>query len=105
MSTQADIAVTREEAAHAGEQIYEGRLKSLLEPHHKGRVVAIHIPSEDHFLGDSLLDATDLLRDKYPLAGRGDVYARRVGEPMFVRARAQRVLTVDVNRKSKIGYF
>ena len=91
MSTQADIAVTREEAAHAGEQIYESRLKGLLEPHHKGRVVAIHIPSEDYFIGDSLLEASDLLRDKYPLAGRGDVYARGVGERVVIRARTPRI--------------
>jgi hypothetical protein len=91
MSTQADVAVTREEAAQAGEHIYERRLKAVLERHHEGRVVAIHIPSEDYFLGNSLLEASDLLRDRYPLAGRGDVYARRVGERVVIRARTPRV--------------
>jgi hypothetical protein len=67
----------RDEAAQAGEHIYERRLKAVLEPHHEGRVVAIHIPSEDYFLGDSILEASDLLRDRYALAGRGDVHARR----------------------------
>ena len=78
MSTQADVAVMREEAARAGERIYERRLKAVLEADSEGRVVAIHIPSEDYFLGDSLLEASDLLREKYPLAAHGDVYARGV---------------------------
>lgn len=91
MSTQADVAVMREESAQAGEHIYDRRLKAVLEPRHDGRVVAIHIPSEDYFLGDSLLEASDLLRDKYPLAARGDVYARGVGERVVIRARTPRV--------------
>jgi len=91
MSTQADIAVTREEAAKAGEGLYERRLKAVLEPIQIGRVVAIHIPSGDYFLGDSLLEASDLLRDKYPLAARGEVYARGVGERVMMRARTPRV--------------
>ena len=48
MSTQADVAVMREEAARAGERIYERRLKAVLEADSEGRVVAIHIPSEDY---------------------------------------------------------
>ena len=91
MSMQADIAVMREEAARTGERIYERRLKAVLEPDSQGRVVAIHIPSEDYFVGDSLLDASDLLRDKYPLAAHGDVYARVVGERVVMRARTPRV--------------
>lgn len=90
MSTQADFAVMREEAARAGERIYERRLKAV-EADSEGRFVAIHIPSEDYFIGDSLLEASDLLRDKYPLAARGDVYARGVGERVVIRARTPRV--------------
>ena len=81
----------RDEAAQAGEHIYERRLDAVFEPPHDGRVVAKHNPSEDYFLGDSLLDASDRLRDKYPLAVRGDVYARRVGERVLIRARPPRV--------------
>ncbi|HSB10137.1 MAG TPA: hypothetical protein VLM38_11680 [Blastocatellia bacterium] len=91
MSTQTDVVAAREETARAGERIYEQRLKAVLEPDHKGRVVAVHIPSEDYFLGDSLLEASDRLRDKYPHAARGDVYARGVGERALIRARTPRV--------------
>lgn len=91
MSTQVDVGLIREEVARADEHIYDGRFKAVLEPHHTGRVVAIHIPSEDCFLGDSLLEASDLLRDRYPLAARGHVYARRVGERVVIRARTPRV--------------
>jgi hypothetical protein len=91
MSTHADVALTRDEAAQAGERIYEDHLKLELEPVHGGRVVAIHIPSGDFFLGDSLLEAADSLRVKYPHAAQSDVYSRRVGERVVIRARTPRV--------------
>lgn len=91
MSTQTDEVASREETGRAGERIYEEHLKALLDPEYGGRIVAIHIPSEDYFLGDSLLEASDLLRDKYPNAVRGDVYSRRVGERVLIRVRTPRV--------------
>ena len=91
MSMQAELVEAREEAARIGEHLYEQRLRFLLEPDHNGRVVAIHIPSQEHFLGDSLLEASDHLRRKYPRAGRGEVYARRVGQGAVIRARTPRV--------------
>jgi len=94
MSTQADVGVMREEAARAGEHIYEQHLKSVLEPSQIGRVVAIHVPSQNYFLGDSLLEASDLLREKYPRASRGEVYARRIGERVLIRARTPRVTRI-----------
>ena len=91
MSTQADIATRREEAARAGEQIYNQRLKHLLEPAHNGQVVAIHVPSQEYFLGDSLLEAADRLRESYPNSARGEIYARGVGAQAVIRARTPRV--------------
>ena len=90
MSTQADVIVTREEAARVGEQIYR-RLQVLLDPSHIGKVVAIHIPSENYFLGDTLLEASDLLHNKYPNASRGEVYTRGVGDRALMHARTPRV--------------
>src|SRR5258708_30140324 len=78
MSAQADVIEAREEVAGIGEQIYEQNLRSLLEPAHTGRLVLIHLPSHDYFLGDSLVEGSDRLREKYPNAGRGEVYSRRV---------------------------
>ena len=93
MNTQSDVAVMRDEAARAGEHIYQQRLSSVLESDQRGRVVAIYIPSEEYFLGDSLLEASDLLREKYPRA-RGEVYARRIGERVLMRARTPRVTRI-----------
>lgn len=91
MSTHADIAVIREETAEAGESIYVRRVQSAVEPAHRGRVVAIHIPSQDYFLGGSLLEATDRLGEEYPNAGRGDIYTRGVGEQVVIRAHTPRI--------------
>jgi hypothetical protein len=68
VSMQAELLLTREEAADAGERIYDERLKSTLERKHRGRVIAIYIPSQDYFLGDSLIEASDHLREEYPSA-------------------------------------
>ena len=43
MSVQADIVDAKEDAARTGEDIY-ARLRSMIEPDHNGRVVAIHLP-------------------------------------------------------------
>lgn len=88
---QTDVSLLREEAARAGELIYEQHIKSLVEPSHNGSVVVIHIPSRDYFLGDSLLEVSDRLRQKYPHASRGEVYSRGVGERILIRARTPRV--------------
>ena len=91
MSAQADIIEAREEAARSGEHIYEQDLRPLLEPAHTGQLVLIHLPSHDYFLGDSLVEASDRLREKYPNASRGEVYTRRVGQGVVIRARTPRV--------------
>ncbi|HXU38188.1 MAG TPA: hypothetical protein VN937_17660 [Blastocatellia bacterium] len=92
MSTHADIALIREETAQAGERIYERRVQSAVGPANRGQVVAIHIPSQDYFLGDSLLEATDRLREKYPNAVRGEIYPRGVGEQAVIRAHTPRIV-------------
>jgi len=73
-----------------GEAIYEQHLKARLEPACNGQIVAIHLPSQEYFLGSSILEAADRLRQKYPDAARGEVYARAVGERAAIRARAPR---------------
>lgn len=91
MSTHADIALIREETAEAGEGIFVRRVRSTVEPAHRGRVVGIHIPSQDYFLGDSLLEATDRLREEYPNAVRGEIYTRGVGEQAVMRTHTPRI--------------
>ncbi|MDP6359007.1 MAG: hypothetical protein QF473_28060 [Planctomycetota bacterium] len=80
----------REEAAKEGERIYEQDLKSLIEPSENGKFVAIHTPSGDYALGETLIDATDQLRKRWPEAVRGEVYARGVGRRTLVHARTPR---------------
>jgi hypothetical protein len=91
MISQIDTTLVKEEAARLGEAIYEQQLRPLLEPTSSGQVVAIHLPSGDYFLGRSLLEATDRLRQKYPSAARGEVYARGVGQRAVIHARTPRV--------------
>ena len=91
MSAHADLLELRDGAAHAGERIYVNQLNSL-EPEHNGRLVAIHIPTREYFLGDSLIEATDRLRQKHQDATIGEVYTRRIGEPAVVRARTPRIV-------------
>lgn len=92
MSTHADIAVIREETAEAGERIYERRVQPAVEPANRGQVVAIHIPSQDYFLGDSLLEATDRLREEYPNPVPGEIYTRGLGEQAVIRAHTPRIV-------------
>jgi hypothetical protein len=90
MSTQTDLLELRDAAAQAGEVIYGEQLSSL-EPEQFGRLVAIHIPSREYFFGDSVIEAADKLRQKYPNAGPGEVYTRRIGEPGVLHTRTPRV--------------
>lgn len=89
--SQFQVVVSREETARLGEEIYEREIKSILEPAYDGQVVAIHLPSRDYFLGQSLLEAADRLREQYPKATRGEVYARAIGGRVLIRARTPRV--------------
>jgi len=93
MAMHLETTIKKDEAAQTGECLYEERLKSLLEPKHNGELVAIHIPSKEYFLGASLLEASDRLRQKYPTAGHGEIYARGVGDRTVIRARTPRVVS------------
>lgn len=49
-----------------GLEIYEGRLKPLLEPDHLGEVVAIHVDSGDHAVAASSPEAMRAMRRIHP---------------------------------------
>jgi hypothetical protein len=89
--SEVDTATIRERAAQVGEAIYEQRLKPLLEPAYLGQIVAIHLPSQDYFLGQTFLEAADLLRQKYPTTVYGEIYARRVGHWAAIHLRTPRI--------------
>ncbi len=75
-----------------GEAVWLDQLRALLEPECNGQIVAIHLPTQEYFLGRTLLEAADQLRQKYPEAQRGETYARAVGpRAAAIRARSPRV--------------
>jgi hypothetical protein len=91
MSTQTYLLELRDAAAQAGETIYREELSSL-EPEQLGRLVAIHIPTRQYFLGDSLIEASDKLRQRHPSAAPGEVYTRRVGARGVLDAHTPRIV-------------
>lgn len=85
--------LTRHAAAEAGEQLYDRRLRSSLEPELVGQFVAIHIPSEEYFVGPSVLEASRRLRREHPQAGIGDIYIRGISARAIIAAHTPRVST------------
>jgi hypothetical protein len=94
MVMHVDSALAREEAAQAGERLYEERLKSILEPTYTGKVVALHVPSEEYFIGESLIEASNRLRESHPQAGLGEIYIRGIGSRAVIFAHTPRVTKV-----------
>ncbi len=94
MVMHVDTALTREAAAQTGECLYEARLKSILEPSHNGKLVAIHLPTKEYFIGESLIEASNRLREKYSEAGPGEIYIRGIGTRAVINAHTPRVTRV-----------
>lgn len=53
------------ERMRSADRIYD-RIRGLLEPAHKGEIVAIEVETGDYFLGRTPLEACDKGRAKYP---------------------------------------
>lgn len=62
--------------AKRGKEIYQQKLKTMLEKDHKGEIVAIEVESEDYFLGKTVIEATDKGKKKHPEKG---FYFIRIG--------------------------
>ena len=69
--------LSAEEAGRLGSEIYERDIKAQVEADHDGEVVAIDLDSGDWAISESVMAASDLLRDKRPAAN--DVFFERVG--------------------------
>ena len=65
------------ETARLGDEIYERDIRTQVEAHHHGEVVAIDVDSGIWAIGDNVIAATDHLRTKRPEAT--DVWLLRVG--------------------------
>ena len=61
-----------------GQRIYDDRLRKKLEPRHTGKIVTIEVDSGDYFVGDTLHEANQKARKKYPDTV---FYAVKVGYP------------------------
>ncbi|MFQ6058206.1 MAG: hypothetical protein ACE5MB_04900 [Anaerolineae bacterium] len=59
------ILVNKDEIVEKGQRIYE-TIKDKLEPEHKGEIVAIEPDTGDYFLGQSVIEAIEKGREKYP---------------------------------------
>ena len=57
--------VDKDEIVEKGRKIYE-TIKDKLEPEHKGELVAIEVETGDYFLGQSVIEAIEKGREKYP---------------------------------------
>ena len=58
--------LTPEQAAERGQKLYEEKLKATLDPKYKGKFAAIEIESGEYFLGDTILEALQKAKEKYP---------------------------------------
>lgn len=64
------------ELVRRGQQIYDERLKALLDPAHREQFVAIEPESGDYFLGETLSEAAAAAEKAYP---QRRTYIVRVG--------------------------
>ncbi|MCP9495429.1 MAG: hypothetical protein MSG64_13370 [Pyrinomonadaceae bacterium MAG19_C2-C3] len=79
-----DQSAVKEPVIQQGRQLYEGKLKLMLEPEHTGRFVAIEPETGDYFLGDTdaeaLFAAHAALPDsRFYLKRIGYEYTHRIG--------------------------
>jgi hypothetical protein len=66
MEEQVITNVDLKRLSEEGERIYHEKLKSLLEPQYRGKIVAIEVESGDYFVEDSVVKAALKAKAKYP---------------------------------------
>lgn len=59
-------ALTPDQIAERGQKLYEEKLKAVLEPAQKGKFAAIEAESGDYFIADTLMEALQKGKEKYP---------------------------------------
>ncbi len=67
---------TIEQIGALGKEIYRERIKHLVEPHEKGKFIAIDVESGDYEIADKLITASHRLRERRPESVR---FGGRVG--------------------------
>ncbi len=68
-----------------GKQIYETKIKPLVEPQEKGKYLVLHIATGDYAIGPDLGIVTEDLLERHPGATLGDVHSVRIGFPTLIR--------------------
>lgn len=63
---QQNIILDPEQVSKKGEELYKNKLKPILEPKENGKFVVIDIISEDYFLGNTISEAINNAKEKYP---------------------------------------
>lgn len=58
--------LTPEQISENGVKIYQDKLKSILEPTQIGKFVAIEVVSGEYFIGETILEAIQKGKEKYP---------------------------------------
>jgi hypothetical protein len=60
------VSAKTQSVVERAKRIYDERLRAELEAEHRNRFVAIEPESGDHFLADTLDEAVEAARDRYP---------------------------------------
>jgi predicted nucleic acid-binding protein len=62
----AENLLSPEQVVEKGQKFYAEKLKAELEPDKNGKFVVIEIESGDYFIADTLVEALEKAKDKYP---------------------------------------
>ena len=65
-----------------GQEIYETRIRHLVEPHEHGKLLALDITTGDYVIANRLVQAKDELRQRRPQA---IIHSVRIGHPTVYR--------------------
>lgn len=65
-SINSETPLTPQQVSEKGQQIYNEKLKSELEPDNRGKFLVIEVESGEFFLGDTIIEALQKAKDKYP---------------------------------------
>jgi hypothetical protein len=73
--------VVTEKVAKIGQELYDSKLKELLEPESNGRFVAIEPQSSGYFIGNTIIEAIEKAELNFPNA---DFHIVKIGFPAAV---------------------
>jgi hypothetical protein len=74
--------ISPEDVVRKGKQLYEERIRPLVEEQHHGKFLAIDVETGDYEVAEKLLYASERLRSKRPQAR---LFGMRIGYPAAYR--------------------